>query len=59
MNDTDIPLLKGENPKASLHEREALGGILKWLNSYEISDFRFSNLQSEIASFHGLTLKKR
>ena len=58
MNDIDLPLFKGENPKFSLHERE-VGGILKWLNGYEISDCRFSNLQSEIVSFHELTLKKR
>jgi hypothetical protein len=53
-----FPFLKGKTP-GSPFMKGRLGGILKWLNGYEISDFRFSNLQSEIGSFHELTLKKR
>jgi hypothetical protein len=53
-----FPFLKGKTPGAPFMKRK-LGGILKWLNGYEISDCSFSNLQSEIGSFHELTLKKR
>jgi hypothetical protein len=40
------PFLKGKTPDAPFMKRK-LGGILKWLNGYEISDFRFSNPESE------------